>query len=202
MFTSYPLFQSHLDVAHHYWKKLVQPGDTVIDATCGNGHDTLVLAKLVLNSPSGKVIGMDVQSQAIKNTQERLAKEFSANQMQRIHLHCACHSTFPVQAPHVVKLIVYNLGYLPNGDKSLTTCVNTTLLSLQAALSIITPGGAISLTCYPGHAEGKREEQAILSFVRGLQPQEWSCSYQTWINRHQAPGLLFIQKANLTPKRA
>ncbi|CCB86869.1 MULTISPECIES: class I SAM-dependent methyltransferase [Parachlamydia] len=196
MFTQYPLFQSHLDVAHNHWKKLVNPGDTVIDATCGNGHDTLILAKLVLDSSSGCVIGMDVQPQAIAATREKLAKELSANQMERLHLHCACHSIFPIQTENSVQLIVYNLGYLPKSDKSLTTCVNTTLISLQAALSLIAPGGAVSLTCYPGHEEGKREEEAILNFVQKLRPQEWSCSYQTWVNRQKAPGLLLIQKAN------
>jgi ubiquinone/menaquinone biosynthesis C-methylase UbiE len=77
------------DVAHVIWQQLVQPGDSVVDATCGNGHDALFLAQLV--GPSGRLHGFDVQKDAVDATRERLhSLEDSA--APRICLTEACHS--------------------------------------------------------------------------------------------------------------
>lgn len=182
----YPLFRSHLDLAHSYWKRLVQAGDLLIDATCGNGHDTLALASL----QPRLLYAFDIQSQALESAQKRLEKESS---IRFIH---GCHSQFPPEiASASVKLIVYNLGYLPGGDKETTTQSSTTLESVSKALDLIMPGGAISITCYPGHAEGAREEAALLFFAEQLDKHMWSCCHHRWINRTQAPSLLLLQKA-------
>lgn len=193
----FPLFQSHLDLAHSYWKHLLSPNALVIDATCGNGHDSLVLANLVLDeSIQGSIILMDIQEQAIEKTRHRLTAHFSPFQMKNIQLICQCHSYFPAHLqPESVNLIVYNLGYLPGGAKTLTTQRNTTLQSLQKGLSLIHPGGALSITCYPGHEEGKYEEEAIKEFASTLEPAKWSCCRHIWLNRNYAPSLLIIQKS-------
>ncbi len=73
----FPLFQSHLDLAHDYWRRIVRPGDTVIDATCGNGADTLMLAKLALTESSGHLYALDIQESAIEETKQRLEKHSS-----------------------------------------------------------------------------------------------------------------------------
>lgn len=194
MFTQFPLFRSHLDLAHQYWTILVHPGDTVIDATCGNGHDTLKLAQLALHSDQGHVIGIDLQEQSLLATKARLMEHLSPDLLRRVQLICGCHSSFPEIPPKSVRLIVYNLGYLPKGDKSRTTLAKTTIESLQAAFPLLMPGGVICVTCYPGHEEGEKEEKAVLDFVRGLDPHEWCCTYQQWMNRQKAPGLLLIQR--------
>lgn len=55
------------------WKKIVQKGDIVIDATCGNGHDTLALVKMVADKlGKGRVYGMDIQQSAIDSTSSLL----------------------------------------------------------------------------------------------------------------------------------
>jgi len=96
-----------------------------------------------------------------------------------------------------VRLITYNLGYLPGGgDKSLTTKVETTVESVRKALKLIQAGGAISITLYPGHSEGQREETQLLSFIKKLTPLEWNCCHHQWLNRNKSPSLLFIQKCN------
>lgn len=193
---SFSLFQSHLDLSHRYWQQLVQPGDIVIDATCGNGHDTLKLAQLALQENLGSVYALDIQEKALTSTQERLAQHLSESIFKRIHFVLGCHSRFPSEIlPSSVKLVVYNLGYLPSGDKQLTTQTSTTLKSICYAQDLLMPGGAISLTCYPGHSEGSLEQEAILKYASGLPPQKWSCCHHQWINRSQAPSLLIIQKS-------
>ena len=193
----FPLFQSPIDLAHAYWQNLVIPGDCVIDATCGNGHDALVLAKLVSNEDvNGSLIAIDKQPSALTATQQRLASHLSAQQLTHMHFISGCHSAFPADLTEgSVKLIVYNLGYLPGGDKTLTTCRDTTLQSLAAALPLLCAGGALSITCYPGHAEGKIEEERVLEFAATLDNHAWSCCLHRWVNRRTAPTLLLIQRS-------
>jgi len=185
----FPLFSTPIDLAHHYWKLLLLPTDTVVDATCGNGKDSLFLARLI---PEGILIALDVQQTALDKAYQYLAENLSSEQLTRIKLLLQSHASFPPLAR--VKLIVYNLGYLPGGNKEITTQTATTLSSLQAALTLLAPGGAVSLTCYPGHPEGKREEEALLEVVKTLPSAEWNICYHQWTNRSTSPSLLFIQK--------
>lgn len=192
----FPLFQNHLDLAHQYWTKLVKPGDIAIDATCGNGYDTLILAQLCLTAHSGTVLAIDISPKAIKLTRQLLESRLAPEIIQRVDFIQKCHSTFPeIIQTQSVKLITYNLGYLPGGgDKTQTTKVETTLQSIKNGLSLIVDGGAISITCYPGHLEGEKEENQILSFVSSLDARQWHCCHHRWLNRQKAPSLLLIQK--------
>ena len=160
--SKYPLFQSHIDLAHSLWKKIVKKGDLIVDATCGNGHDTLILAKLALTSKEGTLYAMDKQTKAIVSCKGLLSKELPEEILSKVHFVQGCHSRFPSEiAQESASLIVYNLGYLPGGDKSQTTETATTLLSVQKALSLLSKGGVISITCYPGHKEGMVEEEKL-----------------------------------------
>lgn len=200
MRSSFPLFQSHLDVAHTYWSQIVQLGDSVIDATCGNGHDTLKLCQLTLSPGKGKVYGFDIQEQAIATTHQYLASHLRSNFNEHVFLEQRCHSTFPDEVePLSIKLIVYNLGYLPGGNKAKTTERSTTLQSLKQAEKLIQPGGVISITCYSGHEEGAKEQELVLAYTSRLAPKEWSCCQHIWTNRQHAPSLLLIQKALNSP---
>jgi tRNA G37 N-methylase Trm5 len=183
----FPLFQSHLDLAHRYWIELLSPGDRVIDATCGNGHDTLALSKM-----GATIYAMDLQQKALESAKNRLVEEGVAEPVTFIQ---GCHSKFPEEILNEsIKLIVYNLGYLPGGDKEVTTKVMTTLTSIKNAEPLVVPGGAISITCYPGHPEGKREEEQLLDYCHTLDPKQWSCCHHRWINRHLSPSLILLQK--------
>lgn len=193
MRNAFPLFQSHLDIAHDYWRRTLALGDTAIDATCGNGYDTLALCEMVLSHNSGEVIAMDIQEEAIKTTGAYLREKLDPLLLKRVKLVQGSHAQLPAIRQNV-KLIVYNLGYLPKGDKAITTTVESTLKSLSEAQKLIAAGGAISVTCYPGHEEGALEEKALVQLVSQWDPKVWSCCYHQWINRCRAPSLLFIQK--------
>lgn len=187
--------QSHLIMAHRTWEAIVMPGDLVIDATCGNGHDTLFLAKLALTSQSGALFAFDIQPQALENTQRLVQTELPADLYSRIKIIRNCHSKFPEEIlTKSVKLIVYNLGYLPGGNKNQTTMTNTTLESIASAQELIADEGLISVTCYPGHPEGKVEEEALLTYAASLDPRKWNCTHHRWLNRKNSPTLLFISK--------
>lgn len=193
--TEFPLFHSHLDLAHHYWERLIKKGDHAIDATCGNGHDTLRIAQLALTEHSGKLWGFDIQEEAIVSTRTLLSQSLPEGFLQNVFLTKSSHVVFPKEiVAESIKLIVYNLGYLPGGDKALTTQVSTTLQSLEAAQKLIQHGGVISVTCYPGHTEGASEQEQILNHVSAWAPNEWSCTQHRWLNRRQSPTLLLLQR--------
>lgn len=175
-------FSPHIQTAHSYWKGHLQATDTAVDMTCGNGHDTLYLCELL---PHGSVIGFDIQRQAIEKTRE-LTKDCSNVRL----IHGSHTGVDQVSSP---RLVVYNLGYLPGGDKSVVTRVESTLESLEKALKILAPDGAISITCYPGHEEGEREEREILKFLQTLPSHRWTVCYHRWINRLKSPTLLWIK---------
>ena len=195
MMTKFFLFQSHIDLAHSYWEQLVEPGDTVIDATCGNGHDTLILSTLALKEGLGTVYAFDIQEMAIKNSHELLSKNLKTEDFAQVKFIQESHADFPsIIQPNSVKLIVYNLGYLPGGDKHKTTLSEVTAQSIQKAMELVMPGGLISITCYPGHPEGALEEAYLLKLEAALDPKSWSCCHHRWINRKHAPSLLLMQK--------
>jgi SAM-dependent methyltransferase len=182
---------SHIELAHQYWKSFLKPGDFVIDATCGNGYDSLALAQMV----SGHVLCIDIQERAINATREKLKKFLPPSIFKEISYHLGSHGKFPPlkAAP---SLIVYNLGYLPGSDKTVVTDALETLKSLKEALSLLKPGGAICLTCYVGHSGGEEEEKILLSFSKSLNKNDFNVCYHQWINRLKSPSLLLIQKLN------
>lgn len=195
MHTPFPLFSSHLDLAHHYWEKLLKPGDTVIDATCGNGKDTLKLAQILLPlGPGGKILGMDIQQEAIARTRQLLHTHLSLNEISQISLYEQSHAEFPPLPPASIRLIVYNLGYLPGSDKKIKTLKFSTLTSLSHALELTAPGGAISITCYPGHPEGEEEQEALVKMTSHLSPHCWNVCHHQRLNSPLSPSLLILQK--------
>ncbi len=183
----------HIQKAHKYWEEHLKPDDCVIDATCGNGHDTLFLSQIVLSSHKGEVIGFDIQEKAIQNTKERLQKHLLPEQLKQVSLHHRSHAEMDtISFKKSPKLIVYNLGYLPNGDKTLTTQTENTLQSIAQSLHFITENGAISITCYPGHTEGEKEEKEILQYLSSLPSHQWQITYHQWVNRPKSPSLFWI----------
>lgn len=184
---SFSIFDSHLDLAHSHWEKILNKGGWAIDATCGNGHDTLCLAQLV--TPDSGVIGLDIQPLALENTAALLKK----NSINNVQLYLQSHEIFP-RISHPIRLIVYNLGYLPGGNKQLTTFVDTTLNSVKNGLELLSEEGVMSITCYSGHPEGEREENALIDFCKTLSPYKFNTCHHRWLNREKAPSLILIQK--------
>jgi hypothetical protein len=171
------------------WSNLIKRGDTIIDATLGNGHDTLALARLLKGT--GQLVGYDIQKISIQNTQTLLNKHLTYKEQRGITLLHSSHECFTILE---AKLIVYNLGYLPGGDKTITTRAETTLKSLENGLAILQLGGALSVMCYVGHDEGKKECAQILDFFQSLPSHTYSVCQYLWINKHLAPQLFWCQK--------
>lgn len=152
--------------------EVIRSGDTVIDATAGNGHDALALAKLV--GPSGKVIIIDVQTAAIEATRDRLMEAKELAQCELIEGdHAEVLHELLEQHRESVRAITFNLGYLPGAEKTLTTKPETTVRALDAAISLLRPGGILLVTAYRGHAGGMSEAQEVEKWMLSLRSDEW-----------------------------
>lgn len=174
----------------------VAEGDTVVDATAGNGNDTLFLAEKV--GSSGQVYAFDIQGEALTVTEERLKQ---SNLITRVTLIRAGHEELTRYVSNPVSVIMYNLGYLPGSNKQLTTDYSSTLASLEQALGLLKPGGVISIVLYPGHDAGRIEKEKLLAFCEVVPSSEYAVLYSSLVNQaNNPPELIIIQKRlfNLT----
>lgn len=188
------LFQSHTEFTHFLWKQQLCPGQTALDATAGRGLDTLYLAKLLFPHTSSKLIALDIQEKAIAATTSRLKTEgfLEGNNIQLIQ---QSHSDLRVfLKPNEASLITYNLGYLPGGDKSITTRLDSTKSSLQSAKECVGAGGMISITFYPGHAAGSIEKDALIPWIFEWDPEMWSISLSAFSLKTTSPSVVVAQR--------
>lgn len=179
--------------AHRILLDCLNTGDITIDATVGNGHDTLFLAQQV--GKQGFVFGFDVQQQAIISTKSRLQSENFIDNVQLIH---ACHSTLenaiPPQYHGKIKAIMFNLGYLPGSDKRIISKTDSTLAAIQQSIILLAPTGIITITAYPGHSGGELETENIKQWFEQLSPKHYTRQLIYSSEKITAPRLFIIKK--------
>ncbi len=160
----------------------VKQGDTVVDATCGTGQDTVVLARAV--GKTGKVYAFDIQKKALILTETRLR----SHGMNNAHLLMKSFASMESQLPESsASAVVFNLGYLPGGDHDITTTADTTLAGLAAALRIIHPGGIVTVVLYDGHEEGREEKRQVLEWAESLDPAKYHVAFVSLLNQPNCP---------------
>jgi predicted methyltransferase len=156
------------EFVHTIVQNVVRPGDVVVDATVGNGHDTRFLADLV--GPAGVVYGFDIQSAAW----DRFAAYPQVRFIRRNH----AEMKNAIDAGHQghVAAVLFNLGYLPGGDHTVTTKPETTLPALAAAVELLKPVGILTVLTYRGHPGGREEAEAVGRFWEELSKNGWDVS--------------------------
>jgi len=176
---------------HRRLADVIEAGDLCLDATAGNGLDTLFLAQLV--EESGTVHAMDVQEDALRITAGLLALN---EVQQRVTTHLSCHSkietVLPPSAKGRIRAVTFNLGYLPKGDKSITTSEETTLTALCIAHEWLVRRGVLSILCYRGHPGGKSEEEGVRKLI---QERGWKNETMIGSDSSESPVLHWIEKS-------
>ncbi len=175
--------------------------ESAIDATAGNGYDTLFLANHV--SGDGHVFAFDVQQEALDSTHSLLGKH---NRLQKVSLFKCGHELIQEMVPGNKKTkittVMYNLGYFPGSDKSIITQPDSTLLSLQSAINLLAKGGRITVVAYTGHPGGYEETEIITNWCRELPKKHFSVNTIT-TDKHprnridSTPKLIIIDKLEM-----
>jgi tRNA G37 N-methylase Trm5 len=186
-----PLLRGPVPLAHLMLRHFVRSGDNVVDATCGNGNDTLLLAELA--GPDGRVWAFDIQEEAMEGTARRLA---GSGLSERVTLVAQGHETMAGQVPPPLNAVVFNLGYLPGGDRAIITRPETTVVALEQALGLLAPGGIVVLTVYPGHDGGDAESRLAERWAAKLRAPLFHAWRMGQINvTADAPYLILVQKS-------
>ena len=170
--------------------ELICPGDVVVDATAGNGHDTLYLRQKV--GENGKVYAFDVQAAALESTKKRLEENGCA---ENVELILDSHANMAEHVKETPKAVLFNLGWLPTGDHTVTTQVESTLAAVKAAMELVSSGGMVSVCIYPGHEEGTREKHALVQMLAQADIRKYNILWCDFINqRVDSPKVVLIQK--------
>lgn len=151
--------------AQQHLAGIIQAGSLVVDATVGNGFDTLFLAQQV--GSSGHVWGFDVQADALTTAAALIEAHGLTDRVTLIHAgHQHLDAHLPACARGRLDAVMFNLGYLPGSDKRLTTITDTTLTAVAAAAANLSPGGLLSILAYQGHLGGRKEADAVDDWLR------------------------------------
>ncbi|UCZ52371.1 class I SAM-dependent methyltransferase [Bacillus shivajii] len=183
-----------LPFARTLLEKSVPVNGVAIDATAGNGHDTVFLAKLV--KEHGTVYSFDVQEQAIEKTNQRIQEQDVKTQVQVIHDgHENIDLYLKQEHQNGINGAIFNLGYLPGSDKTVTTTPDTTIEAIGKILNELKKEGILVLVVYHGHHEGKVEKDQLLPFVRNLPQEDYHVlEYQFTNQKNDPPFIIAIEK--------
>ena len=157
-----------------------------VDATCGNGNDTLWLSEHF-----ARVYGFDIQQEAISATAAKLKAAGRTN----VELICDSHEHMERYVRETPTVIIFNLGYLPGGNRQISTSSGTTLQALSAALDLLAVDGLLCVTMYQGHREGYLERLKVLEWAGRLDKSVYHCVHTDMINQPgKPPEVLWITK--------
>lgn len=178
-----------LELQKEFILKHLSCGDRVADFTMGNGHDTEFLSKTI--GDGGKLWAFDVQKQAVESTKANLIK---AGCPDNYTLILDSHHNAKKYIDEPIKAGMFNLGWLPGGDKSITTMRETTLPAIETAIDLLDHDGILTVAVYPGHAEGDAEGKLVCEYLATLS-RHYVCATQIRIlNSPTSPYFHVIEK--------
>ncbi len=175
--------QKHFILAH------LREGDTAVDYTMGNGHDTEFLSKTV--GPSGHVYAFDIQPLALERTRVHLAETGCPDNCELI---LASHHRAEEFVRGPVRAGMFNLGYMPgSGHKELTTMRTTTLPAVEAAVRLLGEDAILLVAVYPGHPEGEAEGLALQKYLGTLSRFRMTVAKFQLLNSPASPYFMIVE---------
>lgn len=187
-------FLNAVDFSHYLLEKTVNRGDSVVDATAGNGHDSKFLAELV--GSEGQVYAFDIQKAAVDNTAELLENNSLSKQCKLINAsHAELDKYLEVEAE--LSAVIFNLGYLPGGDKKIITKSESTITAVKKALELLKKEGIVILVIYSGHSGGDEERKDLLDYSSNLEYKDYNVLNYKFLNQPgPPPEIIAIKKRN------
>ncbi|MCO4328132.1 tRNA (mnm(5)s(2)U34)-methyltransferase [Staphylococcus hyicus] len=176
------IVQRILPFAKSLIKSHVRDDSIVIDGTCGNGHDTEFLAQTV---PNGHVYACDIQLQAIEQTRQKVQSYSNVTVIHTGHENITQY--IDIRHRSTIDAALFNLGYLPKGDKAIVTTAPNTIKAFESIFKCLRPEGIIVLAIYPGHPEGYEESQLLNAYFEKLDQQQAHVIKYEFINQQNHP---------------
>ncbi len=176
------LLRNSLHISHELVSKAVCQGDIVVDATMGNGNDTLFLSKLV--GEKGRVYAFDIQQLALEATEKKLIE---ANLRKNVSLILDGHQNIDKYVTEKIKAVMFNLGYLPKGDHNIGTKAETTIAAINKCLELLQTGGIIMIVVYYGGDSGFLEKDAVMEYVETIDWRCYSVLVHEFVNQVNCP---------------
>lgn len=176
------------EIVHQQLSEHLQRGDRAIDATAGNGYDTVYLAKRV--GMEGHVVAIDLQYSALEATRRQLNY---AGLKDRCQLLVGDHAELLAQIEGEFAAVIFNLGYLPGGDKTIRTGADSTVQALNHCKRLLQSGGLLCVTAYRGHPGGLAEADAVENWMREREQSGWSiASVEPEATKSGQPPILWL----------
>lgn len=162
----------------------------VVDATLGNGNDLLSMIEKV--GGNIEAYGFDIQKTAIEKTKNKL--EMLEIDKDNIYIINDGHENMDKYIKSKIDFVIFNLGYLPCSDHSISTRPNTTIEAINKAMQLLNTGGVICICLYPGYAEGMKEKNKVIEFCKTINQKMFSVLHSNFINqKNNPPELLIIE---------
>ena len=177
-----------LELHKFFIRNHLREGDIAVDFTMGNGHDTEFLSKTV--GKTGHVYAFDIQRQAVDSTAKHLIE---AGCPQNYTLICDSHEFVKKYVPTPFRAGMFNLGWLPGGDKSITTLRKSTMPAIRDAIELMDRDAILNVAVYPGHEEGDAEGKMICEYLAGLSRYRVCCTKVKILNSPTSPYFLVIE---------
>lgn len=180
------IINNPVKLSHYLIENRVENNIRACDMTAGNGKDS----KFILDNKNPKILyAFDIQ----KLSQERCEKLIG--QRDNFKFILDDHKNIEKYIEEKIDLFIYNLGFLPKGDKSITTNYKSVIESLKSCLNLLNENGLILITFYPGHEEGKNEEKYVGEFLKNLDQKTFQVIKYNFYNQiNNPPFLISIRK--------
>ncbi len=177
-----------LELHKRFIREHLREGDIAVDFTMGNGHDTEFLSKTV--GESGHVYAFDIQQAAVDSTAENLRR---AGCPDNYTLICDSHHRVEEYVKTPIKAGMFNLGYLPGGDKRITTLRETTMPAVEAAIRLLDRDAILNIAVYPGHEEGELEGKMLCEYFAKLDRRKICISQIKILNSLTSPYFMVVE---------
>ena len=185
------VIKNSLTQSHRIIESIVERGDLAVDATAGNGNDTVFLAGLV--GEQGRVFSFDIQEKALNSTEKKLIDRQLRGRVELIN---DGHQNMKNYIREPVKAIMFNLGYLPGGDHTVGTKGNTTIEAIKNSMELITLHGIISIVVYYGGDSGFDEKNQVMEFIRTIDCKQFTVMRTDFVNQINCPPILICIEKN------
>lgn len=191
--SKYEVVTRATDFSRKIIEKYSKDALVAVDATMGNGHDTLKLAQNLM--PNSKLYAFDIQEEAIVKTREKLINsDLSCDNYELI---CDGHQNLDEYINEAISFAIFNLGYLPGGDHEKTTKWSTTKEAISKVLKKLDGNGLLAIVVYPGHEAGSEEATGLTSYLSNLDQIDFSVMKLEVINQiNEPPFVYLIERGN------